>query len=307
MTRALRSWAIAAVALLGCSSGGAGSPCTSSSNCGLALFCAPDSSGQQVCTRACGQMVGWRACGLGLRCDFSLTWAPHFVLPADSGVCVPAGTAVEGEHCRSGDDCVDGLACATSAWDDTTLCRASCGRGRPCPASEVCSPDGHVCHAPCVASSAQPCSDFAVCENGVCISFGEAGACANGTPCASGQVCVSNSCMSPTAVPPGTGALGDPCFADWDCANPLGCRRLTTESGVCSERCGPGPCPTGQVCQDGLFCTPPCQASTCTAGACVEGICFNVADVQYCPSGMMCEEPTAVCRDDHCYAPGNVP
>ena len=95
-----------------------------------------------------------------------------------------------------------------------------------------------------VPKGAYTCSSDADCPHIVAVSQGQeyyAGilSCTNGS-CGD----VSNQ------IPQGTGALGDTCTNDYDCADPGFCQSLSTGSGVCGSPCAPASdtCPAGFSC-----------------------------------------------------------
>jgi hypothetical protein len=180
-----------------------------------------------------------------------------------------------------------------------------CDYGVACPAGQLCDPASSGCHQPCAFGE---CSSASVCLNGACFDLLLANRCSDGSTCTLGDVCVGNTCVRANAVPAGAPA-GAACVVDWDCAQGLGCRAVTPTSGVCTLRCGLADCPAGEVCQTGVFCEPPCDPTDeLRCPACVDGICYvQPSQVQYCESGLMCEAPTIVCRNEHCYAPADVP
>ena len=299
--------------MAGCAVGGAqaGESCARSSDCAPRLACAPDRAGANVCWRACG--LAYPVCQNGLRCDVSLPWwpSPPPMLPENTGLCSAAGTGRDGENCANDTECMAGLYCDTSQeWTNAGRCRAACRPGAPCPEGQTCT--ASRCHPPCDAGT--PCADTAFCLNAVCVRFDFARQCQNHTMCPDGQVCIANACRPPTSIPAGTQDVGGRCFSPAECMPGLACdvSTLAMGWGACSRWCTLGPCPTGQICTDGIHCAPPCPTGAGANGVCLNGIDYYLWQVQYCQDGFMCpgdppEYANVVCRNDNCYRPQDAP
>lgn len=96
--------------------------------------------------------------------------------------------------------------------------------------------------------------------------------CVDGMSCADGQSCSDGRCRFPAA----TGALGDACAGDQDCAGQL-CV-ADDGAGVCSRPCYPSgsACESGYTCRagddEGLACLPTIDEGGCCSGAADPGV-----------------------------------
>ena len=278
-----------------------GEPCAANFDCVEPMFCQPVGSGPDVCAKDCVQ--GSSTCPSGFTC------VPYAGDPKQ-GVCLlgKTGTKGEGAACSSGAECGSGL-CLQSGGVAT--CQTPCTAQKPCGAGKTCS--------------ALPGKDFGVCEgqkqplgtgcttNGQC----QTGICA-GT--AGGATCVQ-ACSAAAPCPAGQGCLaingGSACFGLGDtatggaCKTASGCKTgLCADLGkgfVCAQPCGPGACPSGQVCTPlqggGGACTTPAKkladGTACTdSAACLSGLCVGsetsatcvppCSASKPCPAAMAC-------------------
>jgi Cys-rich repeat protein len=125
---------------------------------------------------------------------------------------------------------------------------------------------------PGCTSSAQ-CASGEVCVSGTCVR--PPPGCTSNAQCSSGQICQAGACVTPP--PPG-------CTSNAQCSSGQVC-----QSGVCVTAPPPGctsnaQCSTGQVCQSGVCVTPPPPGCTtnaqCGAGqTCQSGRCVTTGPV----------------------------
>jgi hypothetical protein len=140
-----------------------------------------------------------KPCVLGLECVIA---GDAF---GEDGRCVPSSARIEGEPCRSNNECTFPLGCSSFTQRCARAAGDACADASEC-ASALCGPDG-LCAARECDAPFDACEDGAVCGGGDCGLT-----CA--PPGAVGAVC---------AVDDGT------CFAVFPCADGLVCSDL----GVC--------------------------------------------------------------------------
>ena len=168
------------------------------------------------------------------------------------------------QDCESG-FCADGICCATACGESCRSCAVpgQMGQCLPVPAGSV-DPRGV-----CVASAAASCGQDGTCDG--------AGGCAFH---AVGAVCQAATCAGPT-----TRRLPATCDGRGTCGMPVeqSCAPYTCADGTCKDRCDsdadcvPGtPCLAGSCGKKPLG-APCAAASDCNSGACVDGVCCDVA------------------------------
>jgi MYXO-CTERM domain-containing protein len=157
-----------------------------------------------------------------------------------------------------------GNAQATLAQDDINgVCAlypsapgSQCSSTHACPTGQTCD-NGYCISAPSAGQLGDPCTEgcatnfFCVCtdmaqQNCFCTKN-----CSDTMPCPTGWNCNplqagGGACLQ--APPPGTGQLGDPCMDGSQCANGLCVSLSTGASGICTQSCTTGSCPSGYNC-----------------------------------------------------------
>jgi hypothetical protein len=103
--------------------------------------------------------------------------------------------------------------------------------------------------------------------------------CDDNTPCATGNTCVSNSCVTAYS-PAGCGAAGS-CGLNAFCVYNSDCASGTCTSGVCTGG-GPTKAAIGGACATGTDCI----TGNCVSNVCVIPSCFSSSGT--CPSGSYC-------------------
>lgn len=213
-------------------------------------------------------------------------------VPADCKAAL-AGSVPPGGDCSVGPECAEGAVCV---FGDSCpgVCTAQGAPGDPCAKGELCAWPESLCvegtctalpgeGAPCLTGL---CRAPLVCEGGLCMAPGLAGAsCEDGAPCYAGLIC-----FRPSDQQPGTctlpRALGETCFASWQCDPTSSVGRLVCAGGSCQVAPGPGqPCweflCDGAACDAAQIpptCVPlpgpgaPCwQGGACATGAFCDG------------------------------------
>jgi len=126
-------------------------------------------------------------------------------------------------------------ALGATALDSALITDGICGNGAP-DAGEECDDgnniDGDCCSASCLleCGDANPCTADS-CTAGVCSNIQITGACEDGDPCTSGDVCAGGVCVPGPVVPAGSCSDGDPCTSGDLCAVDGSCAPGTVVDG----------------------------------------------------------------------------
>ena len=244
-----------------------GSACLGGEACSggvcLAGTTTPDCDDTIQCTAdACDPKVGCTHATLGGGCDDG---DPCTAVDACVGkVCVGNLKLAcdDGNVCTS-DTCAGLLGCNHGALSGTT-----CNDGLFCTATDTCSAGS------CVGTSGGKCSDGNDCTNDLCSetsgcshSNASGGTCSDGDACSTGDVCGGGACN-----PTGTLDCADAflCTSDF-CDSATGCVHAPIAPTICndSQECTTDACSLTAGC----VYTPLPDATTCTTGTCVGGVC----------------------------------
>lgn len=204
-------------------------------------------------TRSCH--IGGSECDFGLQdcpagqgCYPSLEDEPYFV-----GVCLPAGSAEDGEVCGGSSGCRPGLAC-TGASPDRRRCRPFC-----------CDGDDSWCGGEGRCFSLSFAAPLGVCHPTDCDVLRQLG-CFEGTACY-----VDGSWPATRCAREGTASQGQSCERDEDCLR----GHLCLASGECARMCDASASPLVS-CEEPATCsidlTGDYPASYGAAGLCVTAI-----------------------------------
>ena len=245
---------VGALLLWSCDSdttGGLGSPCGSSGECGSGLICAVGRCSDRRYNRPCETND---QCIPALVCD------------------IDRCGGIDGDPCRGDANCIPGLICARVAQNNNAgdfICTprgdggigSLCGNHGHCNTQLgfLCDRDRGLCTMPVRGSLGSSCDDDSpcdlplVCINSICNNkSGEGGACSNNDHCLGSLVCDIDTCRRPA----GTGCGNDSqCVGDLICAGYL--------FPVCSMSDGAA----GSVC--GI--DDHCGGLSCVLGACSVG------------------------------------
>jgi len=126
-------------------------------------------------------------------------------------------------------------ALGATALDSALITDGICGNGSPDPGEECDDGnnlDGDCCSASCLleCGDANPCTADS-CALGVCSNIMLTGACEDGDPCTSGDVCLAGACVPGPVVPAGACSDGDPCTSGDLCAVDGSCAPGTAVAG----------------------------------------------------------------------------
>lgn len=239
--------------------------CTGTGTCGGVCGGAGTCSFPMMST-SCGSP----ACAQGMlsepRCDGAGTCA------AVSRTCFPYACAAAGTGCAS--SCSGATGCASGAFCDGSVCRASLPPGSDCTTGTACASgrcvDGVCCESDCTGA----CS--------ACNLPGTRGMCSAepaGTSCGT-PTCTSGQLSTPTC------AAGGACQA---ASTSCGAYQCTAAGTSCRTSCGlDSDCASGHFCRGGS-CIPKlgngtgCNtANECTSGVCVDGVCCDRACDGWC-------------------------
>lgn len=197
-------------------------------------------------------------------------------------------------------ECPDSFDCRQSPVDQRILCQPSltggaCTTDLDCPQGEVCTLDRDIGITMCIQPVAggglpgEPCSEFAPCENDLCLPQGFCGAmCAAAADCPAGFICdyvevyLGNDAYAKMCTPDPGSML--PCQRDGDCPTDEVCGLQLNPWGTGLEgRCtsaGPGG-GAGTTCSQGYE----CENFFCTSEYVCTTLCITDAD---CPQDWAC-------------------
>jgi len=213
----------------------------------------------------------------------------------------------EGQTCDDGDACTVGDTCTALEEGDGIECKGdamACDDGKPC-TDDSCDDqegcqfdpmiDGSKCILPggeegaCLGGECAPLPCVPSCGGKQCGDDGcggECGPCPNGEPCIDGACGCVPDCAGKQCGPSGNcpGVVCGQCDANSACVDGL-CVCMFNDP--CGETC----CATGQVCNQGVCCTPQCDGKDCGDNAC-GGTCGECFVGEACKSGVCKLEPT---------------
>ena len=250
--------------------------------------------GQPCTTDACDNS------GATAKCVFTFNTLP---CDADGSVCT------QSDHCASGAcqpgpllSCDDQNLCTVDSCDPIVGCASLPADGTPCDADGNSCTVGDACKAgKCVAGPAKACASGQVCVTESCDSA--TGACValntDGTPCTDGNPCTTNeSCAGGKCV--GSPSLCDDknsCTSDV-CDPKVGCLHAAL-SGPCDDG---SVCTNNDVCQGGGCVGVPQDATLCDDNnGCTTDACDAKLGCTHAPAdGTFCYDGDDCTLGDHC-------
>jgi hypothetical protein len=286
--------------------------CRSDQGCPNQLSCI-----NQQCTDPCTSPT---ACGTNALCDSAnhrkLCSCPEpLVGDPDVGCHYESQQCGVSKDCPPGHSCVDSV-CQTQCRSDQnclsderclrSTCRAVCNSDASCGQGQIC--EKRLCTLGCRTDSS--CASEKACINNKCSDpceiLGQCGACSqcevvnhgvqckcpsglNGNPL-SGCSAPVQRCNSYCTCDESGVFCAEKCSADKDCLCGQTCHK-----GKCREKCNPGSCPPGQLCQNNA-CMAGCRSnSDCTN----DRSCINNQCLDPCLAGKACGKDAQCTVSDH--------
>ncbi|MCA9529261.1 MAG: hypothetical protein KC543_03905, partial [Myxococcales bacterium] len=263
-------------AICNVATGACGDTCASDSDCAAGQWCEDVAGGSHTCQPkvtngqaipggACDTTLGARACVSGVcdtgsnECGIGLG---HSGCTADaqclSGVCIASGVnAGTCQPCRAGSDCSGGTPACDTASNACVQCTSSgdCSGSTP-----SCDTSSHTCVA-CAGDNgsggARSCPSS---TDPYCAPTGECTKCTGNSECAAGG-------HAGAICNVATGACGDTCASDSDCAAGQWCEDVAGGSQTCQPKVTNGQAIPGGACD-----------ATLGARACVSGVCDTASN-----------------------------
>jgi hypothetical protein len=241
-----------------------GATCSSTSPCGVDLWCVDNGSGP-VCQPGGSLQLPCRtdgSCDAGLTCATGTVCQTSASVVADGATCVPGST-----YCKLYSSCQNGVCIHDGAKGGA--CAAPAGT---CAAGLVCTVN--LCAAPIAVGGACTIADVCVagaaCTSSVCRTMGAAGGqcrpITSGSQCDAGLICAG--ACHPATLPLGAacpGASGELCVGEADCLGGK-CVARGKLGGYCRLHDPNGPCDPLLACSSQSLCALAlAQGATCGA------------------------------------------
>ncbi len=278
--------------------------CTNDAQCitGTCEFNAVE--GASFCATTC---TADTSCPKGTTCQGGKC-APEYGFCTETGGTVPIT-----EYCWGATMCETGLFCHTPMAN--AYCTRICNSTTDCPAAMTCT--SGLCALPGVIELGAGCTTHTDCASLECLApLGGAAycstACSEASDCPAAMICKETPAGA-RCLKAGSGAVGDTCAADADCAS-LMCADFGRPGGSeCTETCATDSCPTGAACiaiGDANLCITPgqitlggaCEAPLgalgCASLTCVDlgagPVCTQACELG-CDSGCECDDSKGLC------------